>query len=256
VDAVCVEDSKNVLESRVSSDSFGLDGLDLCTGAQPLTWIPIPGGAFNMGCSPLDDNCGSNEKPSHAVTLSPFEMLQTEVTESQYEQVMAQNPSCDPFGRGPCYPVECVLWADAKAFCEAVGGRLPTEAEWEYAARAGTETKFYCGNDLACLSEIAWWTNAHFGSKAPVGLKAPNGYGLYDTLGNVFEWTGDWYDYYGYLPTQSQDPVGPDSGLLRVVRGGYWFSPAGELRVSFRSAWLPSYASYKDGFRCVREVNR
>jgi formylglycine-generating enzyme required for sulfatase activity len=205
-----------------------------------------------MGCSPKEDSCYPNEDPAHGVTISAFELLETEVTEAQYEAVMKANPSCNHSGGGgPDNPVECVAWPQAKAFCEAIGGRLPTEAEWEYAARGGTRTRFYCGDDYACLDGIAWFEDNSGERKQPVGGKAPNAFGLYDMLGNVFEWTGDLYGEYS--AEDQVDPRGPLTGNDRVFRGGsfYAYSPYG-LRVSFRLKAKETYDDGHLGVRCAR----
>ena len=141
------------VDSEVETDS-GTDLTQDVGGGSPgyLKWISIPGGTFQMGCSPNDDNCSSDESPVHQVTISAFEMLETEVTEGQYEAERGENPSYNyGAGGGIDNPVESVDWSEAKAFCEAIGGRLPTEAEWEYAARGGTTTRYYCGDDSSCL---------------------------------------------------------------------------------------------------------
>jgi formylglycine-generating enzyme required for sulfatase activity len=216
-----------------------------------MPWVPIPGGTFMMGCSPGDDECIDGEKPPHSVTVSSFEMLETEVTESQYETVMGANPSCNfSGGGGTDNPVECVSWFDARAFCEAIGGRLPTEAEWEYAARGGTETKYYCGDDPECLNDIAWYYSNSFYHKHDVKEAEPNAYGLYDMLGNVWEWTNDWYAVYDSSP--AHNPQGPQSGSLRVYRGGSFDFPADYLRVSFRNFGSPSFGLAYLGLRCAR----
>jgi formylglycine-generating enzyme required for sulfatase activity len=175
-------------------------------------WVPIPGGTFQMGCSTGDYECDEDEFPRHSVTLSGFEMLETEVTQAQFEAVMKWDPSCNYGGGGGAdSPVECVDWFRAKDYCEAIGGRLPTEAEWEYAARGGTTTKYYCGDAPECLNDIAWYDENSSVIKQPVRKKWPNAYGLYDMLGNVMEWTNDWYysDYYYFSP--SSNPQGPES---------------------------------------------
>jgi len=220
-----------------------------------LTWVPIPGGTFDMGCSPGDTQCNDDEFPVHAVKLSPFDMLKTEVTESQYLAVTGVAPSCNTKTEGgDDYPVECVVWHHANAFCEKVGGRLPTEAEWEYAARGGTTTKYYCGDDPACLYKIAWGNGNSDGHKHEVGRRVPNAYGLYDMLGNVHEWTADWHgsDYYGV--SHEHDPKGPGTGSYRVHRGGGFYGGSDvNLRVSYRNGAFPSLSSgYFLGFRCVR----
>ena len=229
------------------------DAQGQCVASIGLVWKPIPGGTFMMGCSPGDGACGSNENPAHSVTLSPFEMLETEVTEGQYEAVTGEDPSCD-WGTdgGPDSPVECIDWYEAKAFCEAVGGRLCTEAEWEYAARGGTTTKYYCGDSASCLNDIAWYLDNSGSHKHDVKGKAPNAYGLYDMLGNVYEWTADWYSNSYYSVSPANNPQGPNSGSYRVLRGGCFYSAYDYLRVSYRSYDSPSAGYGTLGLRCCR----
>ncbi len=225
-----------------------------------LEWVPIPGGTFTMGCSSGDAQCAADEHPAHPVTLPPFELLATEVTESQFEKAFGSNPACKTLspgtgfaGSGPNSPVECVDWHDARAFCEKVGGRLPTEAEFEYAARAGTTSKYGCGGSPYCLESLArsvLWDDQH---KYPVKGKSQNAFGLYDMLGNVSEWTADWYgaDYYSWSPEDS--PTGPSSGTHRVSRGFSIITNAYELMtLSSREHFNPDYSSPDHGFRCAR----
>ena len=225
-------------------------------GPNGTVWVEIPAGCFMMGCSPGDTDCFSNENPSHSVTLSGFDILETEVTEAQYLAVTGDDPSCDyGAGGGPDSPVECVDWYEAKAFCDAVGGRLCTEAEWEYAARGGTTTKYYCGNSSGCLDGIAWYSSNSGGHKHNVKGKSPNAYGLYDMLGNVWEWTADWYSSSYYSGSPANNPQGPNSGSARVKRGGGFVSVVDYyLRVSFRYYAYPSYDYYYYllGLRCCR----
>ena len=229
------------------------DAQGQCVESSGLLWKPIPGGTFTMGCSPGDTDCYSDEKPPHSVTLSPFEMLETEVTEAQYLAVTGDDPSCDyGAGGGPDSPVECVDWYEAKDFCEAVGGRLCTEAEWEYAARGGTTTKYYCGNSSGCLDGIAWWDDNSGSHKHDVKGKAPNAYGLYDMLGNVWEWTADWYSSGYYSASPANNPKGPNSGSHRVARGGRFDVNVGGLRVSSRYDVYPSAVGDVLGLRCCR----
>jgi formylglycine-generating enzyme required for sulfatase activity len=238
-------------------------------GQHGVTWVAIPGGCFMMGCSPGDGSCQDDEKPPHEVNVSPFEMLETEVTEAQWAAVVLGDPapSCDYNGGGGANsPVECIDWDEAKAFCEALdpNGRLCTEAEWEYAARGGTTTKYYCGDDSECLADVAWYSsNSDDGPgkhKHVVKGKTPNGYGLYDMLGNVWEWVDDcWHsDYDLNKDGQGDWDVGYPawttncSGSGRVRRGGSFDFTGGYLRVSFRDGDVPSN-SYDDlGSRCCR----
>ena len=263
-DCVCIPDcTDKVCGSNGCGGSCGTCGQDeecdaqgQCVESSGLVWKPIPGGTFMMGCSPGDGDCDSDEKPSHSVTLSPFDILETEVTEAQYLAVTGDDPSCDwGAGGGPDSPVECVDWYEGKDFCEAVGGRLCTEAEWEYAARGGTTTKYYCGNSSGCLDGIAWWDDNSGSHKHDVKGKAPNAYGLYDMLGNVWEWTADWYDKNYYLSSPANNPQGPNSGSARVKRGGsfdFGGVGGGSLRVSDRDGVNPSYVYDTRGLRCCR----
>ncbi|MBN2358146.1 MAG: formylglycine-generating enzyme family protein [Deltaproteobacteria bacterium] len=221
-----------------------------------LTWVPIPGGTYDMGCSPNDTDCYSNENPRHAVTISAFELTATEITQQQYQDVIGSNPSYHT--DCPTCPVEQVNWQQASDFCAAIGGRLPTEAEWEYATRAGTTTMYYCGDYFACLAGIAWYyDNSDTGSGRqthPVGGKTANDFGLFDMLGNVFEWNADWFDGNYYSSSPSQDPTGPATGTYRVVRGGSFGS--GDfgvgLRASGRYLSAPGVTDSVTGFRCAR----
>jgi formylglycine-generating enzyme required for sulfatase activity len=215
-----------------------------------LTYVWIPPGRFMMGCSPGDSECDSNERPAHTVTISKgFWMGQTEVTQGAYQRVMGKNPSGF---HGDRLPVEQVTWDDANAYCTAVGMRLPTEAEWEYAARAGSTASRY-----ADLDAIAWYKANSGGQTHEVGQKVPNAWKLYDMLGNVWEWVADWFDgsYYGQSP--SQDPRGPSSGRVRALRGGSWSHLAEYTRASDRIRCRRYRCRIHDagflGFRCVGE---
>ena len=226
---------------------------DAGTTTATLTWVAIPAGHFEMGCSENDDQCGDAERPVHTATIAAFSMTDTEITQAQYEAVIGSNPSVF-FGCAEC-PVDSVLWAEAKAFCEAVGARLPTEAEWEYAARGGTTTRYPCGDDPACLDGLAWYFDNSNNATHPAGMKAANPFGLYDMLGNVWEWLEDcWHDDY------TGDPPGDGSAWveanceLRVVRGGSWGMQARGLRVSNRDGDYPdTYFLPPPGFRCARD---
>jgi formylglycine-generating enzyme required for sulfatase activity len=212
---------------------------------QKYVWIPP--GRFKMGCSARDNECASNEKPAHSVTITKgFWLGQTPVTQAAYQRVIGTNPSRFRGGR---LPVESVKWTQAKAYCEAVGGRLPTEAEWEYAARAGSDASRY-----GDLDAIAWYNGNSEGKTHEVGLKQANRWGLHDLLGNVWEWVGDWYDEKYYELSPSADPTGPASGQSRVVRGGSWFSGSRNLRSSDRDRDSPDFRVDYIGFRCAREV--
>jgi len=205
-----------------------------------LAYVWIPPGTYQMGCSAGDTECIGVEKPAHAVTITKAYWLgQTPVTQQAFERLMAQNPSRV---KGSSLPVTA-NWSLAKDYCEAAGGRLPTEAEWEYAARAGSADARY-GN----VDEIAWYSANSGGQMHEVGQKRPNAWGLYDTLGNVFQWVADWNGAY-QAGTQS-DPAGPAGGTWRALRGVAANYDAGDVRVSFRHSAAPGG---QFGFRCAVE---
>jgi formylglycine-generating enzyme required for sulfatase activity len=212
----------------------------------------IPAGKFTMGSNDGSDR----DKPAHQVTLTkPFKMGVHEVTQAQYEQVMKNNPS--KF-KGADHPVVMVSWTDAMEFCrrlselpaeKAAGNvyRLPTEAEWEYACRAGTTTQFSFGDDESDLGDYAWYDDNSDGKTHPVGEKLPNAWGLYDMHGNVREWC---QDRFGDYPSGSvTDPSGATSGSYRVSRGGSWYGTAGYCRSAIRGRDSPSYRYGNYGFR-------
>ena len=211
-----------------------------------LEYVRIAPGSFLMGCSSGDSECEADEKPAHRVTLTKgFRMGVTAVTQEVYQRVMRTNPSNF---KGAKLPVEQVNWTQAQNYCSTVGMRLPTEAEWEYAARAGTT-----GARYGDLDTIAWY-DQNSGSKThEVGQKEPNAWGLYDMLGNVWQWTGDWYadKYQGGNET---DPKGPASGQYRTLRGGSWSYVAQRTRASGRDWNQPvDRLNVGVGFRCVGE---
>ena len=235
-----------------------VDTVDLGGGVKmELVWIPA--GSFQMGSPDSEQGRNDSEGPVHTVELDGFWMAKYEVTQEQYEAVMGKNPS---HFKGAKNPVEMVSWNDAADFCRKLADkvgrassparsfRLPTEAEWEYACRAGTTTRFCFGDSDNGLDEYAWYT-ANSGSKThPVGEKKPNEWGLYDMHGNVWEWCGDWgADNYGAGP--SKNPTSPSSGSYRVWRGGCWNSPAWNCRSAKRYGIDPGYSNINLGLRAV-----
>jgi formylglycine-generating enzyme required for sulfatase activity len=196
-----------------------------------------------MGCSPGDIECASDEKPAHQVTITRgFWMGRTPATQEAWQHVIGSNPS---YFKEANRPVESVSWNEAANYCRAVDMRLPTEAEWEYAARAGTTGSRY-GN----LDTIAWYSSNSGGATHDVMQKVPNNWGLYDMLGNVWQWTGDWYQD-KYSGNNETDPQGPASGQYRALRGGSWDGYPRVVRVSFRLGNVPEYSNILIGFRCV-----
>jgi formylglycine-generating enzyme required for sulfatase activity len=214
----------------------------------PYVWIPP--GNFRMGCSDGDSECSPDQSPAHPVTLTKeFWMGRTEVTAAAYRKFAQATGRSGPSSAGDNHPVVNMDWNDASAYCKWAGGRLPSEAEWEYAARAGTG-----GARYGELDRIAWYLENSGGHTNPVGKKAPNRFGLYDMLGNVWEWCADWYaDSYSGSGGQT-DPAGPSSGIDRVVRGGSWVVIPRDPRASHRVGLGPRYRSAHSGFRCVREA--
>jgi formylglycine-generating enzyme required for sulfatase activity/predicted Ser/Thr protein kinase len=225
----------------------GKTGTETLPNGVKLEMVEIPAGSFKMGST----NGSDDEKPVHDVTISkPFEMGKYEVTQAQWQAVMGNNPS-DFKGCNSC-PVERVSWDDVQEFINKLNAkndgyeyRLPTEAEWEYACRAGT-TGDYAGN----LDSMAWYGENSGGKTHPVGTKQPNAWGLYDMHGNVWEWCQDWYG--AYSSNAVIDPTGAISGSYRVFRGGSWRGNAAGLRSAYRGNSSPVYRYDSLGFRLVR----
>lgn len=225
-------------QSHASVSRNAIDGLD-------YAWIPA--GSFMMGCSLDDDQCEPNEKPAHQVTITHgFWIGTTEVTDSAYRRfIKARNGRNTKDDENPDLPAVWVTWAGAQQYCEWAKMRLPTEAEWEYAARAGTTGSRY--GLLADITEREGNEPATAWAPYPVGRKQPNAWGLYDVLGNVREWVADRYaeDYYSLRV--DRDPMGPSTGEDRVVRGG-------GHRVSERGNWDPQIKDHVGGFRCAGQL--
>ena len=224
------------------------------TGTQ-MEMMLIPPGSFQMGCI-MGSNaygCYQGEQPVHTVTLTnAFYIGRYEVTQSQWVAKMGSNPSyfqgqADSASR----PVERVSWTTIQGYLSATGMRLPTEAEWEYACRAGTQTPFYNGStDDNTVGAIAWYSPNSSSQTHAVGGKAANAFGLHDMLGNVWEWVNDWYDTY---PSSAQtNPTGPVSASTRVIRGGSWVNVTDSVRSSYRSDVTPGGTYVYVGFRVAR----
>ena len=232
------------------------------TNSIGMKLVLIPAGEFLMGSPDSDKDARDDEKPQHRVRITrPFYLGATEVTQGQYRAVTGQSPS--HFKGSDDLPVEQVSWNDAIAFCDKLselekgqlGGasyRLPTEAEWEYACRAGSTTRYSFGDDAARLGEFAWYDGNSGGKTHPVGQKRPNALNLYDMHGNVWEWCQDWYDkdYYGQSP--GADPPGPAQAASRVDRGGSWFGNPQLARSAYRLGSDPGDRGNDLGFRAAR----
>jgi len=228
--------------------------LDLGKGVT-MKLVLIRPGKFVMGSPDSEQGRNKNEGPQHEVTISkPFCMGATEVTQAQFEALMGTNPS--KF-KGPTNPVDSVTWDEAVEFCRKLSEktgkavRLPTEAEWEYACRAGSKTRFSFGDSDSVLGDYAWCGSNSGGKTHPVGQKKPNPWGLYDMHGNLYEWCADWRS--PYSSKASTDPQGPGSGNRPGLRGGSWWDLGGSgvFRCAFRGNDVPAGRNDGYGFRCA-----
>jgi formylglycine-generating enzyme required for sulfatase activity len=251
---------------------FGLVQQDCQVLAQPpkeitnsigMKLVLIPKGTFVMG-SPESEEGRQMDETQHEVTISKdYYLGVTEVTQGQYQKVMGNNPSYFQkrvIGKSDSsmYPVEQVSWEDAVEFCKKLSDlpeekkavrvyRLPTEAEWEYACRAGSKAAYSFGANSESLGDYAWFVDDFRIQIHPVGEKKANAWGLYDMHGNVWEWCSDWYGE--YPKSAVSDPVGPKEGLIRVNRGGSWDDKAAVCRSAFRLGRVPSFRNGDLGFR-------
>jgi len=222
--------------------------------------VLVPAGEFQMG----SNNGSNNEQPVHTVYLDDFYMDQYEVTNEQFARCVDANGCThtigDPYFNNSRYtqnPVVCVSWGQAQTYCEWRGARLPTEAEWEKAALGSLEGKTYPWGDDAPICKLGAVNGANFRSCSPdgtfpVGSFVPNGYGLYDMAGNVWEWIADWIDDGYYSTSPEVNPTGPESGSYRLLRGGSWYDDEHSLRSAYRHRFGPDDNDSRVGFRCAR----
>ena len=221
-----------------------------------MNWefIKINPGSFLMG-SPENEQGRYSDETQHTVVLTAFEIGATQVTQAQWVSVMGDNPS---YFKGDNLPVEQVSWDDTQRFIEKLNSsqtefhyRLPTEAKWEYCARAGTQTRYFFGDSEKDLDDYAWYLNNSENKTHLVAMKKPNLWGLYDVYGNVWEWCQDGYKKYS--KDNIVDPMGVENGSFRVLRGGSWFSAARYLRSASRYNYGPGLRHGDVGFRLCRE---
>jgi formylglycine-generating enzyme required for sulfatase activity len=214
----------------------------------------VPPGTFQMGCiTPSDQYCVPLELPVHEVMLTnAFYLGRYEVTQAQWVATMGSNPSTfKGYTDSPSRPVESLGWNNTQSYLSATAFRLPTEAEWEYACRAGTQTHLYNGSmDDSTVGALAWFRTNSDSQTHAVGSKLANAFGFHDMLGNVWEYVNDWLDYY---PSSAQsDPAGPVDSSHRVIRGGSWYEVAGNVHSSTRSGLQPHFGLPIHGFRVAR----
>jgi formylglycine-generating enzyme required for sulfatase activity len=232
--------------------AFAQDSRFTSSDTLQMEFVRVLPGQFMMGCFPESSACAAPERPARRVQITKaFEIGRYEVTQAQWQAMMGSNPS---HFKGDDLPVEQVGWNDAQEFLKRLNARddgfeyrLPTEAEWEFAARASASD-----STTDRLQEVAWY-DANTGHQTHrVGQKQPNAWGLHDVLGNVSEWVQDFFDLTYYSTGPSTDPTGPATGTTHVIRGGSWAGPAEQARVSYRFQMPPSSGTATIGFRCVR----
>lgn len=223
------------------------------TGGYEL--VLIPGGTFRMGSPPTEEGRFVSEGPQHEVEISRFYLGRYPVTNEEYRRFLEANPgTTEPEYWGdrrynqPRQPVVGVSWDDASRYAEWAGLRLPTEAEWECACRAGTTTRYHSGDNEEDLARVGWYKGNSEDRLHPVGEKEANGFGLFDMHGNVWEWCADWWQG-DYKAAGTVDPAGPPTGQSRVFRGGCAWYSAWNCRSASRSGWLPGDRRSDQGFR-------
>ncbi len=218
-----------------------------------FTMKPVAGGVFTMGATSEQKNPEYDEKPTHTVTLSDYYIGETEVTQELWAAVMGSNPS--HFTGNMQRPVERVSWNDCQTFIQKLNRltganfRLPTEAEWEFAARGGRNSRGYQYSGSSNLGDVAWYDDNSSNTTHPVKTKSPNELGIYDMSGNVWEWCSDWFG--SYSSSSQTNPKGPSTGSRRVCRGGCWLSFARNCRSAYRYNDAPSSRFIYLGLRLV-----
>ena len=268
LNGILFADGRSMRDSRQQPGSITVDQRN-----PEIRWAYIPAGTFLRGCVPGDTDCFNDESPRHAVTISrPFELMTTEVTIAMVRAAGTTLPAQPAWNTSPRQPAVNLTWFEAADFCRAIGGRLPTEAEWERAARAGKDGAKRLSGEAALpldrgrplvntadesarrvhrtVTPLAGY-NDGYPSTAPVGSFPANAWGLFDMDGNVSEWMADWDGR--YTASAATDPKGPAEGEYRIVRSGSWGrEPIRALRISFRSGNFPTSRIESVGARCAR----
>jgi len=243
--STCSDDDDDNTELSQKNETFNIDGVE-------FTMVYVEGGTFTMGATSEQGSefVDDDEKPTHQVTLSSYYIGETEVTQALWQAVMGNNPS---WFKGYNLPVESISYEDIQGFITKLNQktgktfRLPTEAEWEFAARGGNKSKGYKYSGSNNLNDVAWYRDNANKKTHPVKTKQANELGIYDMSGNIWEWCSDWYG--DYSSSSQTNPSGANSGSNRVVRGGSWGINARRCRVSDRDYGNPSYSYYDLGFR-------
>ena len=250
----CKKESDATNEQENNARPAQAENRTITVGDVNFTMVYVAGGTFTMGATPEQDgDCNDDESPTHQVTLSDYYIGETEVTQQLWQAVMGSNPS--EFTGDSLLPVETVSWEDCDEFVRRLNSMtgqrfsLPTEAQWEYAARGGSKSRGYKYSGSDSIGLVAWYEDNSGDQTQKVKSKRPNELGLYDMSGNVWEWCADWYG--SYSSSSQTNPTGPSSGLIRVLRGGSWYYYARDCRVSFRGHDGPSNRDNLSGLRLV-----
>jgi len=223
-----------------------------------IDWVRVDGGSFMMGCEKSDDDCYPDEQPMHKITVSSFDISKYEVTVGDYKlfcKATNRNmPSPPSWGLIDSHPIVYITWQDAVDYCSWVGGRLPTEAEWEFAAKGGNKTKGYEYSGSNNYNEVGWCFENSLGQTHPVGEKKPNELGIYDMSGNAWEWVWDNYEIFYYEKSPSLNPKGPKEGLGKCNRGGCFNFDFKLMRTTHRRGSGSETVGYGTGFRVARSI--
>jgi sulfatase modifying factor 1 len=244
---------------RAGTGEAAVSGQKNTNESVPMAMALIPAGTYQMG-----HGRGADHSPAHRVRIGAFYLDRFEVTNMEYHEFCSETGrqlpifwGMDGFHCGPDYPdhpVVGVSWYDANAFATWKGKRLPTEAEWEYAARGGLAGKKYPGGNKIDTTAANYSEKGITRGTMHIGSYAPNHYGLYDMCGNVVEWVSDWYAAGYYRTSPSANPPGPDEGKFKIIRGGGWHSGPGCSQVHFRNALPANWLDFNVGFRCAKNI--